>query len=116
MNNVNNDAKDASAVNGSQNVNLVQSIIRFDCNGYNEKEDADYQPDPEVEEERKRTAEIQAQTLEANIQEVRMQIEEALSDKHMLAKYKELQPLNDDKGFLRITTMTGRTQFEKNSV
>jgi len=66
MNNVNNDAKDASAVNGSQNVNLVQSIIRFDCNGYNEKEDADYQPDPEVEEEIIQEYQNEAEQLQAD--------------------------------------------------
>ena len=43
-----NDAMEMSVPKESQNVNLVQSIIKFDCNDYNEEEDADYQPDPEV--------------------------------------------------------------------
>lgn len=46
-----NQANEASVPSESKNVNLVQSIIKFDCNDYNEEEDADYQPDPEVEEE-----------------------------------------------------------------
>ena len=46
-----NQSSEASVPKESQNVNLVQSIIKFDCNDYNEEEDVDYQPDPEVEEE-----------------------------------------------------------------
>jgi hypothetical protein len=44
-------ANETGALKEAKNVNLVQSIIRFDCNEYNEEEDADYKPDPEVEEE-----------------------------------------------------------------
>ena len=46
-----NQSIEISAQNEPQNVNLVQSIIKFNCNDYNEEEDTDYQPDPEVEEE-----------------------------------------------------------------
>ena len=66
MNTINTDNKDASAVNGAENVNLVQSIIRFDCNGYNEEEDADYQPDPEVEEEIIQEYQNEAEQLHAD--------------------------------------------------
>merc|ERR1719367_905784 len=51
MDNSTNNEMETSVPKESQNVNLVQSIIKFDCNDYNEEEDADYQPDPEVEEE-----------------------------------------------------------------
>ena len=51
MDNSTNNAMETSVPKESQNVNLVQSIIKFDYNAYNEEEDADYQPDPEVEEE-----------------------------------------------------------------
>jgi len=46
-----NQSIETSTQNEPQNVNLVQSIIKFNCNDYNEEEDTDYQPDPEVEEE-----------------------------------------------------------------
>ena len=51
MNNMNGVANETGASKEAKNVNLVQSIIRFDCNEYNEEDDADYQPDPEVEKE-----------------------------------------------------------------
>ena len=50
----------------AQKVNLVQSIIRFDCNEYNEDEDADYQPDPEVEEEIIQEYQNEAELLKAD--------------------------------------------------
>ena len=51
MNSMNDVANENGGLKEAKNVNLVQSIIRFDCNEYNEEEDADYKPDPEVEEE-----------------------------------------------------------------
>jgi len=49
-----------------KNVNLVESIIRFDCNGYNEDEDTDYKPDPDVEEEIIQEYQTEAEQLEAD--------------------------------------------------
>jgi hypothetical protein len=55
-----------TVVDEAQKVNLVQSIIRFDCNEYNEDEDADYQPDPAVEEEIIQEYQNEAELLKAD--------------------------------------------------
>merc|ERR1719420_2413414 len=94
--------------NESQNVNLVQSIIKFNCNDYNEEEDADYQPDPEVEEEIIQEYQTEAEQLIAdkvyhefvdnlNASQNIDNLEDTADDNDFIAELDESQNKEDEK-------------------